>query len=556
MLKRTVIIPSAITLLALALAGTLTLHAQTPQPPPAAAPVVAPAASPAASPVVAPAAATPAAATPAAPSPDTPATATPTKDFTLSEPQSANSAIPPLTLDQCIAMALDKNYDLRIQRIVTVSSTNTVETAKAAYDPVLGGSGNLGYSRGESYPYGNGATSGQTTSVDGNISQKIITGATLQIGYGIDHIAPRAGSTYHNSGLTLSVRQPVLKNFGAEVNKAAIERARLGVQRSNYDLKSSVLGTVRSVESAYYSLAYARANLEVLKSSLDTAQLLLKENTFRRDVAKNATDLDVLQAQVGVANAQRSIVNGQKAVNDAEDTLLSLINPFQFQTAIGPLDVIETGPLDINFDRSYKLARDNSPDLASMNLAIKQSEIDLSVAKRNRLPQLDVVGSAGYDASRAAFGSAFGNTLDQHNHDWAIGATITYPWGSRAEKATLANAKASLDTNQVNYEKLDQNVLLQVRTAIRAVQTNEEGVRISALASSLSEQQYNQEKARYDQGMSTFRLVQDMKQDLDNARVAELNARVSLRLALADLARLEGSSLARYNIKLDETPAN
>jgi len=489
-----------------------------------------------------------------------------TTDITLDAPQPATGSIPPLTLDQCVAMALDKNYDLRIQRITTFSSTNAIETAKAAYDPTLGGSANHSYSRSESFPYdridpSTGLTlpstpnTKQTTSLDASINQKIITGANLQLGYSADHVAPRTGSTYFNSGLTLSVRQPVLKNFGSTVNRAAIERARLGVERSNYDLKSTVLDTVRSVESAYYSLAYARANLEVLKSSLDTAQQLLDENTKRRQIGVS-TDLDVLQAQVGVANAQRSIVNGQKAVNDAEDTLLSLINPFQFQTAIGPLDVIETGPLDINFDRSYKLARDNSPDLASMNLAIKQSEIDLSVAKRNRLPQLDVVGSAGYDASRAAFGSAFGNTLDQHNHDWAIGATITYPWGSRAEKATLANAKASLDTNQVNYEKLDQNVLLQVRTAIRAVQTNEEGVRISALASSLSEQQYNQEKARYDQGMSTFRLVQDMKQDLDNARVAELNARVSLRLALADLARLEGSSLARYNIKLDETPAN
>jgi len=539
MFKRTAIIPTTIAFLALATA--LQLHAQNSEQPPPAAPVA----------PVAPDAAQP---------------APPTKDITLAEPRPANSNTPPLTLDQCVAMALDKNYDLRIQRIITISSTNAIETAKAEYDPVIGGSGNLGYNRSESYPYGVGgvdpntglpksASTGQTLTADASISQKIITGATLQLGYSADRATRYAPWQTYNSGLTLTVRQPVLKNYGSQVNRAAIERARLGAQLSNYDLKSSVLATVRSVESAYYALAYARANLVVLKSSLDTAQQLYNENKIRKETGV-LTDLDVLQAQVGVANAQSNILLGQKSVNDAEDTLLSLINPFQFQTAIGPLDIVETDAIDVNFDRSYKLARDNSPDLASQRLAIEQSQIDLAVAKRNRLPQLDVVGSAGYNASRGAFGSAVGNTLDQHNHDWAIGATITYPWGSRAERATLAGAKATLDTNQVSLEQLDQAVLLQVRTAIRAVQTSQEGVRISALAASLSEQQYNLEKARYDQGMSTFRLVQDMKQDLDNARVAELNARVSLRLALADLARLEGSTLSRYNIKLDETPAN
>ena len=41
-------------------------------------------------------------------------------------------------------------------------------------------------------------------------------------------------------------------------------------------------------------------------------------------------------------------------------------------------------------------------------------------------------------------------------------------------------------------------------------------------------------------------------QDLDTARVNELLAKVNLRIALAELARLEGTSLARYNVQLEE----
>jgi outer membrane protein TolC len=474
-------------------------------------------------------------------------------DTTLEAPPA--SAIPPLALEQCVAMALDKNFDLRIQRIDTAASVNALEIARAEYDPNLTAGLSQAYSRTDLY--GNGSARGtHDTNTSAGVSQKIITGATLQLGYGAYRTSATGGATtsYNpawGSGLTLRVTQPLLKNYGSTVNKAAIERARLGVDRSNYDLKGAVLSTIRSVEAAYYNLSFVRARLEVRKFALEVAEKLLDENKMRKQVG-TATNLDVLQADVGVATAQRDIIVAQKAVSDAEDALLSLINPFQFQAAIGPLAVPDLGKVDVSFDHSYKLARDNSPDLASSRLAIKQYEIDLAVAKRNRLPQLDLVGSAGYDAARGNFERALGNTLSQDDHDWSIGATLTYPWGQRRDKATLANARATLDARQVGHEQLDQNVLVQVRTAIRSVETSDEGVRITTLATNLSEQQYELEKARYDQGLSTFRRVQEAKEDLDNARIAELDARVSLRLALADLARLETSSLTRYNVQLDE----
>jgi outer membrane protein TolC len=473
-------------------------------------------------------------------------------DTTLEAP--APSDIPPLALEQCVAMALDKNFDLRIQRIDTAASVNTLEIAKAEYDPNLTAGLSQSYSRTDLY--GNGSARGaHNTDTSAGVSQKIITGATLQLGYGAYRASSSGGSTTltpaWGSGLTLRVTQPLLKNYGSTVNKAAIERARLGVNRSNYDLKSAILSTIRSVEAAYYNLSFVRARLEVRKFALEVAQKLLDENKMRKQVG-TATNLDVLQADVGVATAQRDIIVAQKAVSDAEDALLSLINPFQFEAAIGPLAVPDLGKVDVSFDHSYKLARDNSPDLASSRLAIKQYEIDLAVARRNRLPQLDLVGSAGYDAARGDFGRALGNTLSQDDHDWSIGATLTYPWGQRRDKATLANAKATLDARQVGHEQLDQTVLVQVRTAVRSVETSDEGVRITTLATKLSEQQYELEKARYDQGLSTFRRVQEAKEDLDNARIAELDARVSLRLSLADLARLETSSLTRYNVQLDE----
>ena len=112
----------------------------------------------------------------------------------------------------------------------------------------------------------------------------------------------------------------------------------------------------------------------------------------------------------------------------------------------------------------------------------------------------------------------------------------------------------ALNRQQAVLQQMEQAILVQVRSVVRAVGTNQENVRISSLATELSQKQFEQEKARYEAGLSTFRFVQQSQADLDTARVNELQAKVNLRNALADLAKLEGSALARYKISLAPTP--
>jgi outer membrane protein TolC len=466
-------------------------------------------------------------------------------------------ALPPLGLAQCVAMALDKNFDLRIQRHTAENSRDALEITKAEYDPTLRAT--LGKTFSES-DYRR-ATDGNWTNNTGNnieitaaATQKVITGATLQLSTGVNRNSAATNRAYngvYDSDVVFSVRQPVLKNFGANVNRAAIDRARLGVARANEDLKASVLAVVRSVETAYYNLAYYRAQLEVRRFSLDLSQKLLDENRARKATGV-AIELEVLQAELSVANARRDLLVAEKSLHDAEDNLLALINPFEFAAMIGPLSIDDIGSPDVSFDKSYKLALDNTPEYASAQYAIRQYEIDAKAAKRNQLPTLDVGASVGVGAPDYNTGRAYDRAFNGGNYNWGVDATFSIPWSRRAEKAAWRQAMNNLDREKVRLQQVDQDILVSVRTAVRAVQTSEEGVRITTFATQLSEKQYEAQIARYDAGRSTFNLVLDFMEDLNEARVNELQARLSLRNALADLARLEASSLARYNVRLDQ----
>ena len=208
---------------------------------------------------------------------------------------------------------------------------------------------------------------------------------------------------------------------------------------------------------------------------------------------------------------------------------------------------------EVSFERSYALALENAPDYASNKVLAEQLKLDLAVAKNNRLPTLDLGAAVGHNGDdRDNAGGAFNSATSGESYNWQVDLTLSMPWGLRAERARYRQALASLNRQELFIQQLDQSLLLQVRSAVRAVETNRETVAVSTLATELSRKQFETEKARYEAGLSTYRFVEDSRQDLDTARVNELLAKVNLRIALAELARLEASSLERYKVKLEE----
>ena len=482
-------------------------------------------------------------------------------------------AAPNLTLEECVSRALTKNFDVTIQRLATASASGDIEIAKATFDPNLSLDTSRSFNKTPpqstvvttidsfgNVSYSPSFLSTQTNTDDTrlSVSQRIPTGATITATGILDRSKRTPFNSYglnpaYTGDVGLVVRQPLLKGAGSGVNRAAIQRAKLGLERSNFDLKGTVLTVVRNVESAYYNLVFAREQLEVRRFSLEVAQKLLDENKTRRTTGV-ATDLEVLQSEVQVANAQRDLVLSNQTVRNNEDALLQLVGQFEFDQTPGAVRFTDEPVPAVSFDTSYKLARDNQPDYLSTTLSLEQLKLDLKTAKNARLPQVDVGGSVGGAGNNNSYNRASSDAWDGKGYNWQVDLSVTMPWGFRAERARYRQAQIALNREQAHLQQIEQSILVQVRSAVRAVETNEENVRISALATELSQKQFEQEKARYEAGLSTFRFVQQSQADLDTARVNELQAKVNLRVSLADLARLEGSSLSRYNINLAQTP--
>jgi outer membrane protein len=461
----------------------------------------------------------------------------------------AASALPPFPLTEAVARALDQNFDLQIQRYSLRNAADSVVIADAAYGtPTLTASANTTYGRSAALGAIIPGSQSESQSPRVGVSQRLDSGATLGASTSLDRNTGAA--TPYSGGLALTVRQPLMSGSGAAVNRAARDRARLGTKAADANFKGSVLTVVRDVENAYYNLVFAREQLGVRQFALDVAQRLLAENNTRKE-AGDRTELDVLQSSVAVGNARLAVVTATQTVRDREDALLRLIGRFAFDTPIGPVALGDDPVPAVSVARSYSLARSGQPDLISAQINLGQLRLDVLTADNARQPTLDLAASLNLSSREMSAGQAAHQVFTGRGENWSLGLNLSLPWGLQAENARYRQAVTGLDSAQTRYEQLDQNLLSQVRAAVRAVETGQESLAVATSTRELSQKQYDNEKARYDAGLSTVRLLRDAEADLNNAKISELQLRVSLRQALAELTRLETTSLDRYQIKLE-----
>ncbi len=470
----------------------------------------------------------------------------------------------PFTLQEAISLALKKNFDLQVQSFAVENAKDVIAIQEAAFDPTLNASARRSLSQSASTTSsldGTAATGPRndntTLSVGATLPRIPATNGSLSVATNLQRSATNSRNALVNpsfgNGISANLNQPLLKDAGRHMATWQLERAKLGLNIANINYKRAVLTVISDTENAYYNLVAARETLRIRQLTSASSQKLFEENQARRTTGV-ATDLDVLTAEVGVATSRRGIILAEQSVRDAEDRLLNLVNVPNFDVSVGPVAFTEYRAGTPSFAASYKLAREFYPDSLSREQQIKQLQIDLETARLNQRPDLDLTASLGYTArtTSAGYEQAIANLPNDHGNNWSVGLNYSMPWGRHADKARYRTAQTNLQSIRLQLEQLEQTLLINVRSAVRAVETQLAAVEIATKTTELASRQYDQSKARYDAGLSTSRQVLLVQDDLENARFQELNARVALRRAAAELNRLEGSSFERFGVQLPQ----
>jgi outer membrane protein len=459
-----------------------------------------------------------------------------------------------LTIEEAVERALRRNFSLEAERLNPEIARDSIEVARSGFTPVFTFDASRGMLRNGANGLVN-ASKYESGDVRIGVRQKFYAGTTVSLSSKLDRseVTPSGLglNPAYNADLTLTVRQPLLAGAGTEVNRATLRRAELGLDRAKLTYQAGVLDIIQRTENAYYALAFAREQYEVRRLSLALAERLLEEARTRRQTGV-ATDLDVLQADVGVANARRGVLLSSQSVKDSEEALLALIGQFELDQGVGAVSLAPaTNALPV-FASALDAAKRNQPDYLAAQTALEQLKLDAKVAKSNTRPDLSVGGAVGFDSfPNTGTSDAVRGALRRDNSSWQVDVSLSMPWGEVGDRARHRQAKSAIAQQEIFLRSLEQGIEVQVRSAVRAVETNSESVKISSLARELSERQLDLETARFQAGLSTSRRVLEAQNDLEAARVNELQARIALRNSYSALHRSEGSALRRYGITLE-----
>jgi outer membrane protein TolC len=122
---------------------------------------------------------------------------------------------------------------------------------------------------------------------------------------------------------------------------------------------------------------------------------------------------------------------------------------------------------------------------------------------------------------------------------WSLAFNLSYPIGTSAADAGLAQARLQRDQQTTNLRDLETIVVAQVRDAGRQVTTALKRVETTQKARQLAEQNVQAEEKRLAVGLSdTFRLFQAQR-DLTDQLNSELNAIIAYNRALINFEAVQ-----------------
>jgi len=485
-----------------------------------------------------------------------------------------------LSLDDCLLKALKNNLNIAVEVLSPELAAETISSAKEKYYPSFSFTYNQSSTNEASYSWIDAAENVIRDSQDftAQVSQQTPLGGRFSVALRTNMnetnqrfqtINPRYGSR-----LTFSFSQPLLRDFGLKINQREIIIAQNNLEISEIQLRKTIQDTIYDVTEAYWNLVYSIENLKVKKQSLILAQDLLAKNRRSVEVGTLAP-MEILSAEAEVATREADILQAEALVKYNEDRLKTILNFSEEEekgiSEITALDKPQFAEKEVNLEQSLLIALDKRPELQTSRLTLKNQEINLSYSKNQLLPNLSLSASywsPGVSGTQIIYSDPFSqnvmatipggsaealkDTFNFRYKNWSVGLTLDIPLSNFFSRANYAQAKISMEQALLNLKNQEQQVFLEIKNAVRTVQTDYKRVQAYKVARELAEKKMLAEEEKLRVGLSTNYFILTYQRDLTNARTSELKAIIDYNLSMANLERALGMSLETKNIKLSE----
>jgi outer membrane protein TolC len=354
-----------------------------------------------------------------------------------------------------------------------------------------------------------------------------------------------------------TVTMPLLRGLGTTANTATLVVARNTREQSVAGFEKSLSDSVFQVTQAYWDLVFAIENKKVKDQSLEVAVRLL-EDTRRKLDRGLAARIDVTQAEAGVASQQEGILTAEAAVYSAGDRLKRLVDPalLREDVLLTPVDAPRVQGAELEertaVDRGMEEAMARRPEIRQLRTQLLSQDATIAQAQNNLLPRLDLVGQGGLNGTEGTFSASNKDVRGGDFYNWSVLLSFEYALEQSSARGTLNRVELEKRRYILQARNLENQILVEVRDAVRSIKTDEKRIEATRRARILSQEQLDGEIARNEHGLSTTFRVLDVQKDLVQARTNELKALIDYHLDESRLLQVTGVLLEKNGIVLKE----
>lgn len=414
-----------------------------------------------------------------------------------------------VTVEQVIALALEKNYDVRIARQLSESASTDDKYAPAAFLPQVNATGSTVWNRSDQ---------------------------ELRF-----QDASRNNSGEAESNNTTASLQLVWTLFDGTSMFATRKRVAQLSEQGELQVKNQMVNTIAEVITNYYDIVRQKQQLRAIVEQMAVGEERVKLAEKKLQVGSGIKP-ELLQAKVDL-NAQRAqVIQQETAITQLKERLNALVG-LQLPSTY---DVADTIVIDLNLNDP---ARFQNLEATNYQLLAARRNVDIAMfGVRERrgeyFPFLNFNAAYNYSKNDNTklinpFGPVFNQT---QGLNYGFSVTVPILNGFNARRLTQ-QAKIELMRQSLLYEQQRNDINVGLRNAFVNYENARKILIIEEETIGAARENVYIALETFKRGVSTFIELRTAQQSLADAYNRLISARYNAKIAETELLRLNGSLL-------------
>jgi outer membrane protein len=323
-----------------------------------------------------------------------------------------------------------------------------------------------------------------------------------------------------------------------------IGAARLGVEAARTNRRTGEVNAGQDAKLAYYEWLRARLQVLIAERQLAQVQTVLKQVRALAD-AQRLSKADLMRVESNEAQAEQ-VVNQLRNLSVLREEQLRLLigAGAEEKLTLGEdprTDVTPPAATATKLDDLVNQATSKRLEFRAIDLGIRAKEKLRESEKANLLPRLSAFAIADYaNPNQRVFPPE-----DKFRLTWQAGVQLSWTLNDALQsRATERRLIAEANELRADRENLLRGTRVEVLAAQQAVQLAQLSLATTQKGLAAAEEGYRVRRELLNADRATAVELVDAETDLTRARIAALNARVDLRVALAQLAHALGEDTA------------